>query len=260
MSRHVEGDRLSAWISGELSDRDTAVVRAHVETCGPCSDVAAALSAQVSAMRVLERPEPPPTLWPAIEGALETSERLWSWRSGLAGAFAGAVVVALVGWGVSHVRLQVRMQAHVGGRAGDRTGDSAGATVGGDTAGAIDSVAAVAGPVTGTGLGAPPVVDPLFAEAELELQRAATSYEEAVARLRRILDHEQAAWDPETRARVGDRLARLDEAVAHSRAVARRDPGDASGADMLFSAYRRQIDFLAEAVHRGSPAGGGGVR
>ena len=67
-------------------------------------------------------------------------------------------------------------------------------------------------------------------------------------------------WDPETRARVGERLARLDEAVAHSRAVARSDPSDSSGADMLFSAYRRQIDFLAEAVHRGSPAVGEGLR
>jgi hypothetical protein len=29
---------------------------------------------------------------------------------------------------------------------------------------------------------------------------------------------------------------------------------------MLFSAYQRQIDFLAEAVHRGSPAAEEGVR
>jgi hypothetical protein len=29
---------------------------------------------------------------------------------------------------------------------------------------------------------------------------------------------------------------------------------------MLFSAYRRQIDFLAEAVHRGSPGAEEGLR
>ena len=119
-------------------------------------------------------------------------------------------------------------------------------------------------PGKGPGLGAGQMLardaDPLLAEAERELERAAVSYEQAVNRLRKILDYEKTLWDPETRARVDDRLARLDEAVDHSRAVARRDPGDSAGADMLFSAYRRQIDFLAEAVHRGSPATAEGFR
>jgi hypothetical protein len=244
MSRHVEGERLSAWISGELADRDVSVVRAHVEACPACSEVATSLREQVTAMRVLDRLEPPPTLWSTIEGALEKSEARWSWRAGLTGAFAGAVAVAIVGWGV----------AHLGSRAGGARDDVQ----------ADNGADAVVGPATGDILGtaaaAQAIADPMFAEAERELQRAATAYEQAVGRLRKILDHEQTAWDPETRARVGDRLARLDEAVAQSRAVARRDPGDASGADMLFSAYRRQIDFLAEAVHRGSPASGEGFR
>jgi hypothetical protein len=231
VTRHIEAERLSAWISGELGERDVAVVRIHVEACTSCAQTESELRAQVLVTRSLDRPEPPPTLWPAIEGALDALEsRPWSWRSSLAGAFAGGAIVVAAVLGILYVR---------GGRGPQH----------------VPSPARVAEVQTPR-----PVEDPLLVEAESELRRAAESYEQAVSRLRKILEREQALWDPETRARVGDRLARLDEAVIHSRAVARRDPSDSSGADMLFSAYRRQIDFLAEAVHRGSPAAGEGLR
>jgi hypothetical protein len=217
----VDAERLSAWISGDLSDRDTAFVRAHVESCADCLKVGGELRAQVLASCGLDRPEPPPTLWPAIEGALEApAHRRWPWQATLVGALAGAAAVVVLTAGLP------------------RLGD----------------------PRSGARTAPPSNADPLLAEAERELERAAVSYEQAVVRLRKILDTEKTLWDPETRARVDDRLARLDEAVAHSRAVARRDPGDSTGADMLFSAYRRQIDFLAEAVHRGSPATAEGIR
>lgn len=229
--RHVDAERLSAWISGDLPERDVAVVRAHVESCAACADVAADVRAQVVATRGMERPEPPPTLWSVIEGALDKpARRVWPWRATFIGALAGGMaVVAIVGG----VGLRTKLD------------------------GQADRQAGLAQP-TEAGQGDRPTAaqlsDPLLVEAERELERAAVSYEQAVNRLRKILDREQVLWDPETRARVGERLARLDEAVAHSRAVARRDPGDSAGADMLFSAYQRQIQFLAEAVHRGSPA------
>jgi hypothetical protein len=228
VTRHPDGERLSIWIAGGLPERDAGAVRAHVAACGRCADVEGELRAQLLALRGLERPEPPPTLWPSIEGALQASEHRpwsWSWRSSLIGAAAGALAVAALAWGLADGRGAVRG----GGR---------------ETAAGDEDARAVVG-------------DPLLAEAERELGRAAASYEQAVNRLRIILDREQTRWDPEARARVADRLARLDEAVEHSRAIARRDPGDKVGADMLFSAYQRQIDFLAEAVHRGSPAGEG---
>jgi hypothetical protein len=229
VTRHVDDERLSAWISGDLSERDTAVVRAHVESCADCAESVVALRAQVVATRSLHHPEPPPTLWPAIEGALESRRRrLWSWRSSLVGALAGAVGVAVAVWAIGSATQN--RQAHQVEPGSNSASDRS----------FID--------------------DPLLAEAERELEHAATAYADAVSRLRKILEHEQVLWDPETRARVSERVARLDEAVAHSRAVARRDPSDSSGADMLFSAYRRQIDFLAEAVHRGSPAAGEGLR
>jgi predicted Zn-dependent protease len=228
-SRHVAADRLSEWLSGDMNERDAAVVRAHVDTCAACGDVAADLRRQTGSLRDLARPEPPPTLWPTIAGALEADEgRRWSWPSWLFGALAGASVAACVAW-LAIGRAELFERGHGG-----------------------ELTAPVAGPPAG--------VDPLLAEAEHELDRAAASYAEAARRLRTILDREQALWAPETRARVAERLARLDEAIVQSRAVADRDPGDSTGAEMLFSAYQKQIDFLAEAVHRGSPGLDEGLR
>ncbi|MBC8133218.1 MAG: hypothetical protein H7X95_09585, partial [Deltaproteobacteria bacterium] len=163
--------------------------------------------------------------------------RRWSWPATLTGALAGAAAVVALTTGLAHLR------KGEGNGLGNGRGEGTGTAL-------IAADASTRSPNT----------DPLLVEAERELEQAALSYERAVDRLRKILDREQVLWDPETRARIGDRLARLDEAVAHSRAVARRDPGDSSGADMLFSAYQRQIAFLAEAVHRGSPASGEGLR
>jgi hypothetical protein len=237
----VDPERLSAWISGDVSERDTAVVRAHVESCPDCTKIAGELRTQVLATRGLDRPEPPPTLWSAIEGALDApTRRAWSWRATLIGALAGAAAVVVLTGGLGRLR-----DAWTGSRSAAGEGQRHGQGP---------------GPGPGPGQILAGDADPLLAEAERELERAAVSYEQAVNRLRKILDYEKTLWDPETRARVDDRLARLDEAVDHSRAVARRDPGDSAGADMLFSAYRRQIDFLAEAVHRGSPATAEGFR
>ena len=188
------------------------------------------LRAQGEALRDLGRPEPPATLWATIEGVLEEEERgRWSWPSWLLGALAGAVTAAVVVW-ISIGR----------GGSGTEPGERAAAEP------------ATPAPAAGT--------DPLLVEAEHELDRAAASYAKAAGRLRAILDREQALWDPATRARAAERLARLDDAIVHSRAVAKRDPGDGASAEMLFSAYRRQIEFLAEAVNRGSPGAEEGLR
>ena len=93
--------------------------------------------------------------------------------------------------------------------------------------------------------------DPLLDEAEAELARAAADYERSIEKLRSLLEREEPRWSPEERSRCAERLTQLDEAIAHSRELARRSPGDTTGSDQLFAAYRQKIEFLAEAVHRG---------
>jgi len=245
-TRHVTAERVSEWLDGDISEREAAAVRAHVGACPACADLVNELRGQGDLLRELGRPEPPVTLWSSIEGIMDAEEaraerRRWSWPSWLAGALGGAVTAAVVVWLVVGAR---------GGVAGPR-GDGGSLAGLGRSDGALATQAAGA---SGTGS------DPLLVEAERELERAAASYAKAAGRLRAILDHEQVLWDPARRARVAERLARLDDAIVHSRAVAERDPVDGTSAEMLFSAYRRQIDFLAEVVHRGSPGTEEGLR
>jgi hypothetical protein len=218
-------ERLSAFVDGDLPTVELANVRRHLDECAACALRADELAALARAARTLDAPEPPPTLWSAIEGALE--ERPWWLLRGRAfgvGALAGAAAVAvvvLVVSGVSALR-------HPTGPA---------------------SVAAVV-PTTE----APRAVDPLLVEAEAEFARAAAAYERSIAKLRGLIAREETAWSPDARARYADRLARLDEAIARTREAARRTPADSVGHEQLFAAYQQKITFLAAAVQRGGGA------
>ena len=102
---------------------------------------------------------------------------------------------------------------------------------------------------------AAPPLDPLLHEAEAEFAQAAAAYERSIEKLRALLAREEARWSPQERSRMAERLARLDEAIARSRELARRTPGDSAGNEQLFAAYQQKIAFLAAAVHRGGEAG-----
>jgi hypothetical protein len=225
-------ERLSAFIGGDLSPADTQAVRRHVEGCVACARSAAELRAIALTARTLDVPEPPPTLWPAIEGALARGEpRRWlpwplAWRPFGVGALAGAAVAAVIGVGVF---------GHWPGRGAPRV--------------AVEQRVA---PVV-----VPPTTDPLLAEAEREFTAAAAVYERSIEKLRRLLDREAGAWPVETRVRYLERLARLDESIARSRETARRSPSDAVGNEQLFAAYQQKLAFLTETVHRGGGRGQG---
>src|SRR5258708_32044312 len=93
-------DQLSPYLDGDLGDKDAARVRAHLGACPSCGQALAEMQVMVRAARALERPDPPPTLWPAIEGALARREPgPFGWRVFAGGLLAGAAV-ALAGGGV----------------------------------------------------------------------------------------------------------------------------------------------------------------
>lgn len=224
-------ERLSAFVGGDLAAADAQSVRRHLEGCVACARSAAELRAVALAARSLEAPEPPPTLWPAIAGALEREERqprrwlTFSWRPFGVGALAGAAVAAAVVLGQGAWR--------------DRTRVS------------------VEKPAVNADVAPPTPTDPLLAEAEREFTAAAAVYERSIDKLRRLLDREAGAWPVEARVRYLDRLARLDDAIARSREVARRSPSDSLGNEQLFAAYQQKLAFLTEAVHRGGGRGQG---
>ena len=209
-------------------------VREHLAACDACTRAAGELRTIVASARSLDRPEPPPTLWPSIEGALAAADeppllalRRFFVRGLAIGGLAGAAAAVLVGFGWGRLT-----------RDGNAT-----RTPAADIAGLEASPA-----------GAAPIVDPLLQEAEVELETAAASYERSIDKLRTLLARrEEPRWSPDVRGRFLERLSRLDEAIERSRAAARSTPGDGAGNDILFAAYRSKIDFLAAAVHRGGP-------
>jgi hypothetical protein len=227
-------EQLSAYIEGDLNERAREAVRGHLEACASCGRAVEEMRAIVSSARGLDRPEPPPTLWAAIEGALAHDEApILSWRPffvrGLAvGGLAGAALALLIVVGGGGLRR---------------------------SAGALPSVVSPASTSESAANGAAPeALDPLLEEAEGELQTAAVAYERSIEKLRTLLEREQPRWSPDARVHCAERLARLDEAIARSRDAARRTPGDSAGNEILFAAYRSKIDFLAAVVQRGGPA------
>jgi anti-sigma factor RsiW len=211
-------ETLSAFVDGDLSAAEAQAVRAHGAGCPRCAAALADLSALVSAARGLDRPEPPPTLWPAVAGALERHDRPWWMTLRLfgTGALAGAAAVSIVALGLGSWR------AHR-------------APVLQPTPEAVASAAA----------------DPLLAEAEAEFAAAAAAYESSIEKLRGLLVREEPRWSAEERALYAERLVQLDEAIARSQDLARRNPADSTGNEQLFAAYQQKITFLAAAVHRG---------
>jgi len=219
-------ERLSAFVDGELAPAEAAAVRTHAASCPACTAALSDLRALVKNARTLDVPEPPPTLWPSIEGALDRRERfgwltLSNWKPFAVGALAGAVAVVLVVFALPLLRARPD--------------------------------APVASAPTEPASAAP--ADPLLNEAEAEFAQAAAAYERSIAKLRTLLEREEARWSPQERGRMAERLARLDEAIARSRELARRTPGDSAGNEQLFAAYQQKIAFLAAAVHRGGEAG-----
>jgi Putative zinc-finger len=218
-------ERLSAFVDGDLPASELQSVRQHLESCAACAGRAAELGAIAGAARGLDVPEPPPTLWLAIAGALERpswSDRWLSisqWRPFGVGALVGAAAVVAVVFGL-RARAPTRAVAPV--------------------------VAAASAPEAAR---AP--TDPLLAEAEQEFALAAAVYERSIEKLRGLLVREEGGWSPDRRARYAERLARLDDAIARSREAARRAPGESDGNEQLFAAYQQKIAFLTETVHRG---------
>jgi hypothetical protein len=226
-------ERLSAFSDGDLSPAEAQNIRAHAAGCARCTSVLQELSAMVGAVGALERLEPPPTLWRAIEGEIQRRERpRWFSFRPFHPFLAGSMVGVLAGGAA--------VAAFVLARAPQPTAVA--------QAEPVSVVAPVVEP-------APVAVDPLLVEAEAEFARAAAAYESSIAKLRDLLVREEARWSPAERTRTAERLERLDETIARSRELARRTPADSAGNEQLFAAYQQKIAFLAAAVHRGGEWG-----
>src|SRR5579871_968668 len=152
-------ETLSAYADGDLPPAETQVLRAHVADCPRCTVSLAELRAMSAAARTLERPEPPPTLWAAVEGEMARHDRPWwmSLRLFGWGALAGAAAVSVIALGLASWRTRQ---------------------------------ASLTLPTPATAVAQVTTVDPLLNEAEAEFARAAAAYERSIEKLRDLLQRE----------------------------------------------------------------------
>jgi anti-sigma factor RsiW len=85
--------------------------------------------------------------------------------------------------------------------------------------------------------------DQLIAQAEDEFRRADAQYQHAIDKLRTV-----AARSAGDSNRYQAAQAQLEAAVAECKKAARARPADADAEQLLFAAYRRQIDFYERQV------------
>jgi anti-sigma factor RsiW len=190
-------EKLSALLDGDLSSREAAGLKAHVDGCEACRRALADLSSLREALAA-ERahpPEPNGDGWAELAaklgptGAAPRSRWRWVWAPTVALAAALAI-------------LAVRQRLKPRGISDDQ----------------------------------------LIAQAESEFRRADAQYQRAIEKLRVV------ALRTGRSGAVTEAQAKLDAAVEECRRAARERPSDADAEQLLFAAYRKQIDFYERQI------------
>jgi hypothetical protein len=199
-------EKLSALLDGDLGAREAAKLRAHVDGCAACRGELAALDQMRQALAAESAHAPAPS---DVEGDG------WAQLAARLGATPAAPERRFrLGWLLA-------------------------------PAGAMALLAAIGGGIWLRHLRAPtPSDDTLIAEAEGEFRAAEAQYQRALEKLRTVADGMRAGW-PEPKRRDYDAAqASLEAAVEQCRNVARSRPSDPEAEELLFAAYRKQIDFV----------------
>ena len=213
MDEHL-GDRLSAYVDGELVADDLAAVEAHLAACSACRDAVQDFRRLVSRARALDDRPPGTDLWPGI------AERIGTPRAG---------VVPLA----SHRR---RFAFSVPQLA---------------AAGVALALLSAGGAVTVMRLVAPRAVAVAGPEAfapPLHAADAAASYDTAIRELEMILAARRGDLDSTTVSTLEMSLAVIDRAIAQAREALERDPNDIYLNGHLQSTLDRKLDLLRRAA------------
>jgi anti-sigma factor RsiW len=223
---HLDVERLlDEYVDGTLDDLRARAVRGHLRGCADCTARVEKTTRLLEAASEIPALDPSPALWAKIAGGLDEDEarlarrgRLWWWWQGLGKRMTfvgGALAVAAMTVWLVALRGRVPL------------------------APALEAVRLPASP------------EALYEDAVHEVARAQADYQTAVGDLRTIATGERAHWKPEVREAFDANLALIDTAVGRQAELARRNPGDVAVADALAESYRKEIDFLQEAVVRG---------
>lgn len=229
-------------VDGTLDERRASAVRGHVRTCAACARLLERTAEIAEGLRALEPVgPPPPALWAAIEARLAGEEiadgkrpRWWwwwqAWRRpigyGAAVAAAGALAVTIY---VSRKHAPAEQSPAV----------------------ADHQATPAQPPVTPAPAPAPVPAPSKYDHALARVEELDAEYAKAVADLKEVARAERGRWRPEVASAFDENLAAIDDAIERQRRIAREQPGDVRNLDALHASYRKQIDYLQEAVMRG---------
>ncbi len=202
-------ERLSEYLDGELSRRDSDALETHLAQCAECRTTLSDLREVVARARELPHPAPPADLWPALSERLGQQPR----HRSLASWALRAAAVLIVTLAVATLLVRVRDT-----RIADR-----GAAIEPGTSSPVDE--------TQTG-------------GRETLALADAQYEQAVAELEGALRSGSGRLDGATISEIETTMALVDRAIAEARQAWRMDQTDGDLGGYLASTRRRKIDVL----------------
>lgn len=95
----------------------------------------------------------------------------------------------------------------------------------------------------------PPAAPPTVRDsAEAEFRKAEIHYRNAIDMLEALVAEEKPRWSWQRQAAYEADVKVLKRAIAQSRTLARRAPEDPALQDLIFSAYRAQLDYLRDVL------------
>ncbi|HUG41611.1 MAG TPA: zf-HC2 domain-containing protein [Longimicrobiales bacterium] len=223
MSEHWT-DRISAYVDGDLPEREARRLEEHVARCPSCAAALEELRALVGAAGSLPDVPPERDLWPGIEARLASRS-----SEGVA-----PKVVPLHGArpaGARRVALTVPQLA------------AAGIALVLFSAGAVWLAMGGGAPVS-TAQG-PAEPSPAASASSVAF---AASWEAAVAELETEFARRRPVLEPETILAVERNLALIDDAIAEARSALEADPSSGFLNGYVADAMRRKVDLLRRAT------------
>ncbi len=235
---HLEAERISAYMEGDLDPADAAEVEAHLEGCGRCREVLSELRDVVERARRLPDAPPERDLWPGLRKAITGGEAGRTPVVSDGSVPGGADVTAFPGspeerrgYRLSGVQLAAAAAALI-------FFSGAGAWL--VHPGGSGSATAGSGPVD-AGTSAARVV----AEDAPEVPE---EYRSELERLQTALGEHRDELAPNTVRVLEKNLAVIDRAIRESREALRLDPGNPFLESHLDRAYRTKLEYLREAT------------
>jgi tetratricopeptide (TPR) repeat protein len=206
---------ISEHMDGALGPNRDAELRAHLESCRGCREMAGDFAAIVRGANDLVSLEPSPSVWPrvaagvreALQGAPAPVREKKRWLgsfwslAGLRYATAAAVVLVAVG--------------------GFLIWQKPWSTAGPSAESSIEFTLA-------------------------KLQEAQSYYERAIQSLREALQSQEGGMDPRLAEAFNNNLTAMDETIRACRQIIRKDPDNLTARAYLLTAYREKVNVLEE--------------